>query len=102
MMTKRIIFKNKYLIAILLISGILSRVENDLFRDRYRTAAVQAGWGDYNLRLNMMTGPGSYGARREGHSSMYPYGYYTGNGVDDVRLGALSFGYKKLQDRRKF
>jgi RHS repeat-associated protein len=62
-------------------------------KDQYRTAAAQIGWGDWNLRLNMMTGPGSDKAEIKGQSSMYPYGYYEGSGVNDVRFGALSIGY---------
>ena len=63
-------------------------------KDQFRTAAAQIGWGDLNLRLNMMTGSGSDNAEVTGHSSKYPYGYYKGGGVDNVRFGALSLGYK--------
>jgi RHS repeat-associated protein len=67
-------------------------------KDQYRTAAAQIGWGDWNLRLNMMTGPGSRNADIDEYgSSKYPYGYYKGGGVDNVRLGALSLGYKNYR-----
>ena len=67
-------------------------------KDQYRTAAAQIGWGDYNLRLNMMTGPGSDNKNIDEYgSSKYPFGYYTGGGVDNVRLGALSLGYKNYR-----
>jgi hypothetical protein len=70
-----------------------ARIENDLVGlgdgyDRYRTAAIQAGWGEYNLRLNMMTGPGADPNKVEN-------GYYASGGVDNIRLGALSFGHNK-------
>jgi RHS repeat-associated protein len=66
-------------------------------KDRLRTNAVQIGWGDWNLRLLMMTGPGSgpHDAERINKSdlSKYPNGYYEGGGVDGIRFGALSIGY---------
>jgi RHS repeat-associated protein len=65
-------------------------------KDRLRTAAAQIGWGDWNLRLLMMTGTGSgpHDANEVvGQSSKYPHGYYKGGNVDNIRLGALSLGY---------
>jgi hypothetical protein len=61
--------------------------------DRYRTNAVQIGWGDFNLRLNMMTGWGATHTSVDGKGGMYPNGYLVGGNVDDIRLGALSIGY---------
>ncbi len=72
--------------------------------DRYRTNAVQLGWGDYSLGVNLYTGDAnSPGRTIEGANGIttngvyYPNGYYKGGNVDDYRMGALSFGYKNYR-----
>ncbi|MDR3235433.1 MAG: hypothetical protein LBT48_01740 [Prevotellaceae bacterium] len=71
--------------------------------DAYRTAAVQIGWGDYSIGVNLYTG--NYASRKsiEGRDGIteegvyYPNGYYKGGNVDDYRMGALYVGYKSYR-----
>ncbi len=64
--------------------------------DAYRTAAVQLAYKDLSIGLNIMTGDYSTGEKRTDMPELYPNGYYIGGNVDDVRLGALTFGYKSF------
>lgn len=64
-------------------------------QDRFRTAAAQIGYGDFNLRMLLFTGrASSHTSVDEYGSSKYPLGYYLGGDVDKYRLGAVSLGYK--------
>jgi hypothetical protein len=63
-------------------------------QDRFRTAAAQIGYGDFNLRMLLFTGPASSATGVSPKSNKYPHGYYTGGDADKYRLGAVSFGYK--------
>ena len=65
--------------------------------DRYRSAAAQIGWGDWNIRMNLFTGSRDTHTGYGRESSTYPNGYYTGGDVDDYRMGALSIGYKNFR-----
>ncbi len=62
--------------------------------DGYRTAAVDIGYGDFSIRLNMFAGMNKTGDIIDKGSSQYPNGVYKGGDVDKYRLGALSLGYK--------
>jgi RHS repeat-associated protein len=67
--------------------------------DRYRTAAVQVGWGDYSVGVNFYTGdPNSSKDVTTIHGDgRMQKGYYSGGNVDDYRLGALYVGYKNYR-----
>lgn len=62
--------------------------------DRYRTAAVQIGYGDVNARMLLFTGRAASAEGISPKSDMYPHGHYVGGDVDKYRLGAVSIGYK--------
>lgn len=62
--------------------------------DGYRTAAVNIGYGDFSLRLNMFTGMNRTGRVNKDYK---PHGIYEGGDVDQYRFGALSVGYKNYR-----
>lgn len=62
--------------------------------DRYRTAAAELSYGDFNLKMNLYTGDAATAERvRNGGHKYRPYGYYEGGNVDDYRFGGLTAGY---------
>jgi len=73
--------------------AFLGRGYND-GEDRYRTAAGQLSYGDFNIKMNLYTGDARSGSSSpDDISKKYPHSFYRGGDVNSYRWGGLTAGY---------